>query len=116
MITEGNAPALRAVGPVARVRRSILPLQSSPLTDKGKVDMTVRSQSPVADSPACAEEESYKLDDWMHDFRNALGTILLGADAAKALFQRNAEISLAMGRIEDGCNRCLRLLRTMPPS
>jgi hypothetical protein len=90
---------------------------------EGKVDMTDRPQSAVADahrfgSPSCVEEGRSELDEWVHDFRNALGTILVGADAANALLQvqRNVEISLAMGRIEDGCNRCLRLLRTMPPS
>jgi hypothetical protein len=65
---------------------------------------------PAPESAACAREE------WMHDFRNALGNILIAAGAAKGLLtdQRNAEIAIAMGHIEDGCDRCLRLLRTMP--
>jgi hypothetical protein len=84
------------------------------------MDMSDRTQSPVVDAhrPSLAvEPERSERDEWMHDFRNALGNILIAANAAKGLLtdQRSAEIAVAMGHIEDGCDRCLRLLRTMPP-
>jgi hypothetical protein len=55
-------------------------------------------------------------DDWMHEFRNALGNITIAASAAKGeladqQFQHAASL---MRQIEEGCERCLRLLRSMP--
>ena len=63
------------------------------------------------------EPERSERDEWVHDFRNALGNILIAANAASGLLkdQRNTDMAVAMGHIEEGCDRCLRLLRTMPP-
>jgi len=68
-------------------------------------------------SPACTGKEISGREEWLHDFRNALATILAAADIARIQPRdhRNVEFSRAMGCIEDGCNRCLRLLHTMPP-
>jgi hypothetical protein len=55
-------------------------------------------------------------DDWMHEFRNALGNITIAASAAKGELADNQsqQVSVLMRQIEEGCERCLRLLRTMP--
>jgi len=74
--------------------------------------MSDRKQSSLAHA-----EHYYEREVWMHEFRNALGTILAAAGAANSLLMdhREIEVSIAIGHIEDGCNRCLRLFRTMPP-
>jgi len=84
--------------------------------------MSDRRQSPTDDSrrrasPGSAEAERSECEYWMHEFRNALGTIVVAAGAARSLLTDRGEIdvSIAMDRIEDSCNRCLRLFRTMPP-
>jgi hypothetical protein len=55
-------------------------------------------------------------DDWTHEFRNALGNITIAASAAKGELADNQsqQVSALMRQIEEGCERCLRLLRTMP--
>ena len=82
--------------------------RSKPLT-------TADSRSFASPDPAKAEHPENEI--WMHEFRNALGTIMVAAGAASSLLtdRGEIEISIAMDRIEDGCNRCLRLLRSMPP-
>jgi len=85
--------------------------------------MNDRTQASLHDprrneaSAQTSEPPRSERDEWMHEFRNALGNILIAANAARGLLtdQRNADIETAMGHIEDGCERCLRLLRTMPP-
>lgn len=84
--------------------------------------MSDRKQSHVADSPrfassGLAEAEHSEHEIWMHEFRNALGNIMAAASVARCLLTDRGEggISTAVDRIEDGCNRCLRLFRTMPP-
>ena len=84
--------------------------------------MSDRKQCPTADSRRSAssgpaEAEHSEREIWMHEFRNALGNIMVAAGAAKSLITDpgEIEISIAMGHIEEGCNRCLRLFRTMPP-
>jgi len=85
-------------------------------------EMSHRKQSHVADSrrfasPGSVEAEHSESEFWMHEFRNALGTVIVAAGAARSLLTDHGEIEVsnAMDRIEDGCNRCLRLFRTMPP-
>ena len=84
--------------------------------------MSDRNQSVMADSrryasPAPVEAEHSEREVWLHEFRNALGTVMVAAGAAKCLITDlgEIEVSIAMGHIEEGCNRCLRLFRTMPP-
>jgi len=63
-----------------------------------------------------AKPRRAELDDWMHDFRNALGNVTIAASAAKAELADHPsdQASALMRQIEEGCDRCLRLLRTMP--
>jgi len=55
-------------------------------------------------------------ENWVHEFRNALGNVTIAASAAKSELAAHPELqaSALMRQIEDGCDRCLRLLRTMP--
>jgi hypothetical protein len=55
-------------------------------------------------------------DDWMHEFRNALGNITIAASAAKGELadDQSQQASALMRQIEEGCERCLRLLSAMP--
>ena len=102
-----DAPvAPQSTNPVRRMDRKMSDLQQSPRTD-----------SPRSASSGCVEAARSEGEFWMHEFRNALGTIIVAAGAARGLLTDRAEIevSIAMERIEDGCNRCLRLFRTMPP-
>jgi len=90
--------------------------------NQGGSDMNEHQQSTGTEayrfgSPAPSAAERTRRDEWTHDFRNALGTVLVAAGVARSLlpYARNAEVTTALGRIDEGCNRCLGLLRTMPP-
>jgi len=52
----------------------------------------------------------------VHEFRNALGNITIAASAAKSELAEHQypQASVLMRQIEEGCERCLSLLRTMP--
>ncbi len=56
-------------------------------------------------------------DHWSHEFRNALGNTTIAASAVR--FEVRAghydQVDALMRQIEEGCERCLRLLGTMPP-
>ena len=71
---------------------------------------------PSTVTSSVAETSRTERDDWMHDFRNALGNITMAASAAKCELadQQSEQASALMRQIEEGCDRCLRLLRTMP--
>ena len=55
-------------------------------------------------------------DEWMHEFRNALGNVTIAASAARCELtdRRPVEAAALMLQIEEGCERCLGLLKTMP--
>jgi len=56
-------------------------------------------------------------EDWVHEFRNALGNVTIAASAARCELsddKSGQSAALLMQQIEDGCDRCLRLLGTMP--
>lgn len=61
-----------------------------------------------------AAHDAYQ--NWLHDFRNALGNTTIAASAARfALDDKSyADVAASMRHIEEGCERCLQLLRTMP--
>ncbi|HTA66516.1 MAG TPA: hypothetical protein VK753_13540 [Xanthomonadaceae bacterium] len=66
--------------------------------------------------PEPSARQQAELDDWMHEFRNALGNVTIAASAASAEFadHPSQQASSLMRQIEEGCDRCLRLLKTMP--
>lgn len=63
-----------------------------------------------------ANKSRLAYDDWVHEFRNALGNITIAASAAKGELAelQSVQASALMRQIEEGCDRCLRLLRSMP--
>ena len=63
-----------------------------------------------------AVETGTELDHWVHEFRNALGNVLMAAGTARIELADNRpeSASMLMRRVEEGCDRCLRLLETMP--
>ena len=67
------------------------------------------------DAPAIARSRRER-EDWIHEFRNALGNITIAASAAKGELAelQYPQASALMRQIEEGCDRCLNLLRTMP--
>ncbi len=69
-----------------------------------------------ADSLSASDQSRAALDHWMHDFRNALGTATLAASAVRSEIEpcRNEQVDILMRQIEEGCERCMRLLNTMP--
>jgi hypothetical protein len=65
---------------------------------------------------APANQAPMAYEDWVHEFRNALGNITIAASAARSELAKHQSLqtSALMRQIEKGCDRCLRLLRTMP--
>ena len=55
-------------------------------------------------------------ENWVHEFRNALGNITIAASAARHELTEHQSLQTPalMRQIENGCDRCLQLLRTMP--
>jgi len=55
-------------------------------------------------------------ENWVHEFRNALGNITIAASAARHELaeHQSPQTQALMRQIENGCDRCLQLLRTMP--
>jgi len=90
---------------------------------KGSHDMSDQLQSPEigpgrsenADRSAHGTRTEHEI--WLHEFRNALGNITIAASAVKGELagHQQEQIRASMRHIEEGCDRCLRLLRTMPP-
>ncbi len=84
--------------------------------------MSTQSHSPGSESrphdqPASPIGEARaERDHWVHDFRNALGNTTIAASTVRgAIAERNyQEIDMLMKQIEEGCERCMRLLGTMP--
>lgn len=68
--------------------------------------------------PERASERLYsEREDWIHEFRNALGNVTIAASAARCELSDDKPgqaAAMLMQQIEDGCDRCLRLLGTMP--
>lgn len=54
---------------------------------------------------------------WVHDFRNALGNTTIAASTIRWMLnqQCDEQLDALIRKIEAGCERCLRLLATMPP-
>ena len=66
-------------------------------------------------SSAAIDAARASRDLWVHEFRNALGNTTIAAEAARSLLERHEEhIDRLMRQIEEGCERCLQLLHTMP--
>jgi hypothetical protein len=65
---------------------------------------------------APSEETRSARDNWIHDFRNALGNTTIAASAVRAEIDQRSyqQIDMLMRQIEEGCDRCLRLLSAMP--
>ena len=70
--------------------------------------------SKPANRPAALNPTEREL--WIHEFRNALGNITIATSAVRfELADHQYEHTPASIRlIEEGCERCLRLLHTMP--
>lgn len=68
-------------------------------------------------SPGDDGSQASDREEWIHDFRNALGNITIAASAASGQFssQQDPLLRAMLVQIEEGCERCLKLLRTMPP-
>ncbi len=73
---------------------------------------------PAASRPARGSERANsEREDWIHEFRNALGNVTIAASAARCELtddKSGQAAALFMQQIEVGCDRCLRLLGTMP--
>ncbi len=63
-----------------------------------------------------ADASRTERDHWIHDFRNALGNTTIAASAIRGVLeqQRYEQVEMLMRQIEEGCERCMRLLGTMP--
>jgi hypothetical protein len=55
-------------------------------------------------------------DRWTHDFRNALGNTIIAASAVRGVLQEQhyRQVDMLMHQIGESCERCMRLLETMP--
>jgi hypothetical protein len=82
----------------------------SPLIDP----LTAAASADAAPLPP--DDEHMPRDQWIHDFRNALGNASIAASAARyeIAHGQSGQMDVLMQRIEEGCERCLQLLRTMP--
>ena len=81
-------------------------------------DMQSPESGPGRSAPAdrSASVSPTERELWIHEFRNALGNITIATSAVRfELADHQYEHTPASIRlIEEGCERCLRLLHTMP--
>ena len=72
------------------------------------------SELPKVDGRTPRGDETY--ENWLHDFRNALGNTTIAASAARYALDDKSydDVAISMRQVEEGCERCLRLLRTLP--
>lgn len=75
---------------------------------------TIRKSADPAAGKIVIDREAH--EEWMHAFRNALGSVTIAASTASRQAEDCPDPSLRelLARIENGCERCLELLRTMP--
>ncbi len=73
-----------------------------------------QGRSDPADRPASISLTEREI--WIHDFRNALGNITIATSAVRCELadHQYEQTSASIRLIEEGCERCLRLLHTMP--
>ncbi len=76
----------------------------------------MQSSTPGSARSGLAQDSRSERDTWIHEFRNALGNITIAASAVKSELadHQNEQFAESIRHIEEGCERCLRLLRSMP--
>ncbi|HEY2346640.1 MAG TPA: hypothetical protein VGH80_12315 [Xanthomonadaceae bacterium] len=76
----------------------------------------IMQPNPLDQPSRVSAESRLAREEWMHDFRNALGNVTIAASAAASQLVEIPDpvLRAAMAEIEAGCQRCLKLLRTMP--
>lgn len=79
-------------------------------------DLQSSTTHPTGTEPEAELDESVhtERDTWIHEFRNALGNIMIGTSVVKSKLAEQRDTSASIRHIEEGCERCLRLLGTMP--
>jgi len=65
--------------------------------------------------PAIEDADEEERQRWFHELRNEIGTVAIGAAAARRLLDVDrARAADNLQRVENACRRCVELLQTFP--